>query len=129
MKPVKPFKHIKVVKVDLEREFYTKHGQHLKNMGKRKVSVKIAEVEPNSLYWKTDQEDKGSQTPIEEKTFLQDLEATALDKEVVTPIVEIHGESAEEVKGRSDSWTKSGSLENLGNPTTKKSIKKVEKNQ
>jgi hypothetical protein len=43
---VKPFKHVKVVKVDLEREFYTKHGQHLKNNGKGKISVKIALVEP-----------------------------------------------------------------------------------
>jgi hypothetical protein len=88
MKPVKPFKHVKVVKilVDLEREFYTKHGQHMKNMGKEKVVVKIAQAvttilqeqkrEPISLYWKTDQGDKRSQAPREEKTLIQeDLKA------------------------------------------------------
>jgi hypothetical protein len=60
------------------------------------------------LYWKTDQEDKGSQAPREEKTFIQeDRKATALDKEVVTPNVAIHGESAVEAKGRSGKWTQS----------------------
>jgi hypothetical protein len=44
MKLVKPFKHVKVVKVDLGREFYTNHGQHMTNMGKGKVAVKIAQA-------------------------------------------------------------------------------------
>jgi hypothetical protein len=80
----------------------------MKNMGKEKVGVKIAQAvttilqeqkrEPISLYWKADQEDKGSQAPREEKTLIQeDLKAT-----VTTPNIAIHGESAEEVKGGSD---------------------------
>jgi Cu/Ag efflux pump CusA len=88
MELVNPFKHVKVVKVDLEREFCTKHGLHMKNMGKEKVTVKISQAvttilqgkkrEPISLYLKTVQEDKGSQAPREEKTFIQeDLKATA----------------------------------------------------
>jgi hypothetical protein len=43
-KLVKLFKNVKVVKVDLEREFYTKHGHHIKNMGKEKVAVKTAQA-------------------------------------------------------------------------------------
>jgi hypothetical protein len=31
MKLMRPFKHVKVVQVDLEREFYTKHSQHDKS--------------------------------------------------------------------------------------------------
>jgi hypothetical protein len=87
MELVKPFKNDKVVKADLEREFYTNHGQHMKSMGKEKVAVQTAQAvtiilqEPISLYWKTDQEDKGSQSPREENTFIQeDLKATALDR-------------------------------------------------
>jgi hypothetical protein len=109
MKLVKTFKHVKVVKVDVEREFYTKHGQHMKNIGKEKVAQKTAQAvttilqEQIILYWKTDQEDKGSQATRGEKTFIQeDIKATVLDKKVVTPNVAIHGKSAEEVKGGSD---------------------------
>jgi hypothetical protein len=61
----------------------------------------------------------GSQAPREEKTFIQDLKATVLDREVVTRNVAIHEESAEEARGRSDEWIQPGSLENLGNSTTK----------
>jgi hypothetical protein len=83
------------------------------------------------LYWKTNQKDKGSQAPREEKTFIQDLKATVLDKEVVTHNVAIHEESAEEVKGGSDNWTQSRSLENLGNSTTKaiRESKRLKKTQ
>jgi hypothetical protein len=98
MKLVKPFKHVKVVEV----EFYTKHGHHTKNMGKEKVAVKTAQAvttilqeqkrEQISLYWKTDQEDKGSQATRGEKTFIrEDLKVTVLDKKVVTPNVQFMG--------------------------------------
>jgi hypothetical protein len=46
---VKPFKHVKAVKVDLEREFHTKQGQHMKNAGKEKVALKIAEEQIREL--------------------------------------------------------------------------------
>jgi hypothetical protein len=80
-------------------------------MGKGKVAVKTTQAvshilqeqkgDPISLYWKTNQEDKGSQSQREERTFIQeDLKATVLDKEVVTPNAAIQGESAEELKGR-----------------------------
>jgi hypothetical protein len=40
MKLMKPFKHVKVVKIDLEREFYTEQGQHMINISKEKVILK-----------------------------------------------------------------------------------------
>jgi hypothetical protein len=112
-----PFKHVKVIKICLEREFYTKHGQYMKNMGKEKVAVKIAQALTTILQEqkrRKDQEDKGSQAPREGTIFIrQDLTVT-----VVTPNVAIHGESAERIKGRSGNWTQFGSLENLGNSIT-----------
>jgi hypothetical protein len=76
LKPMKPFKHVKVAKVGTEREFHTKQGQHMKNTGKEKVALKIAQPvtitlqeqirEPKCFYWKSNQEDKGSQTTRED---------------------------------------------------------------
>jgi hypothetical protein len=151
---MKPYKHVKVVKVNLEREFHTKQGKHMKNAGKEKVALKIAQAvtislqeqirELISLYCKTNHEDKGSQAPREEKTIIQeDLKVTVLDKKEVTSSVIIHRKLADEIKGTSVDMTQSGNIENLDNssaqvvraskrlkkpPTTKKDAFMVKEN-
>jgi hypothetical protein len=42
MKLVKPDKHATVIKVDLERQCYTRHGQHLNHEGKDQVASCLA---------------------------------------------------------------------------------------
>jgi hypothetical protein len=132
-KLMRPFKHVKVVQVDLEREFYTKHGQHMTKVGKEKVALKIAQAtanilheqtsEPISLYWKTDKVNKGNQVPREDRTIMQEeLGEAALDMEVDTPGAATCEETAEVVKGGLDDSTQPGSpenLDNLGNSSTR----------
>jgi hypothetical protein len=70
MKLMKPFEHVGVVKLDLESESYTRHGQHLINGEKEKATLKIARAvstilqeqrnEPISLHWKNDLEETKS---------------------------------------------------------------------
>jgi hypothetical protein len=110
MKLTRPFKHIKIVQVDLEREFYTKHGQHMTKEGKEKAALKIAQAatnvlqeqtrEPISFYRKTDQANEGNQVPREDRSIIQEeLRETALDVEVDASSAATCEESAEEVKG------------------------------
>jgi hypothetical protein len=59
---MKPFKRVRVAKVESKREYFTRHGLHMNRVGKEKTSSKIAKVvctmfheqtrEPNRLYWK-----------------------------------------------------------------------------
>jgi hypothetical protein len=109
MKLTRPFKHVKVVQVDLELEFYTKHGQHMTKESKDKVALKVAQAatnvlheqtrEPISLYWKTDQVNEGNQVPREDRSIIQgELAETALDMEVDASSAATCEESAEEVK-------------------------------
>jgi UDP-glucose 6-dehydrogenase len=44
VKLMKPYKHVTVVKADLEREFFTRHGQHINNLGKEKKALRIVRV-------------------------------------------------------------------------------------
>jgi hypothetical protein len=44
VKLMKPYKHVAVVKVDFDREFFTRHGQHMNNLGKEKIAPRIARV-------------------------------------------------------------------------------------
>jgi hypothetical protein len=96
MKLVRPSKHVEVGKVDLEREFYTKQGQHMTNVGKEKAIKRAHNIhheqtrELINLFWKTDQVNKGNQ--------VQEPKETTLDKEVVTPNAAIYEESAEEAE-------------------------------
>jgi hypothetical protein len=65
VKLMKPYIHVTVMKVDLERKFFTRHGQHMNNLGKEKIALKIASVVTNlfssqgeaiRLHWKDDYE-------------------------------------------------------------------------
>jgi hypothetical protein len=44
VKVMKPHKHVIVVKVDLDRKPFTRHGLHMNNSGKEKIMLKIAHV-------------------------------------------------------------------------------------
>jgi hypothetical protein len=43
-KPMKPYKHVTVVQVDLKRKFFTKRGLHKSSVGKEKVVLKVANI-------------------------------------------------------------------------------------
>jgi hypothetical protein len=64
VKLVKLFKHVIVVKVDLDGKFFTRQGLHMNDLGKETIALKIANVvnkifmkqddNPVSLYWKNE---------------------------------------------------------------------------
>jgi len=41
---MKPYKHVIVVKVDLDRKFFNRQSMHMNNLGKDKIALKIANV-------------------------------------------------------------------------------------
>ena len=59
---MKPNKHVMMVKVELDRKFFTRHGLHMNNLGKERIALKIANAittilqkqteDPISLCWK-----------------------------------------------------------------------------
>jgi hypothetical protein len=42
MKITKIFEHVSIMEIDPNREYYMKHGQHLNNLGKAKVSKQLS---------------------------------------------------------------------------------------
>jgi Cu/Ag efflux pump CusA len=82
LKLMKPFKHVKVVKVDPKREFFTKYGLHMNNVGKGNTALKRANVvtttfqnqieEPIRLYWKTEYEDGVNYTSSGDNIIMQE---------------------------------------------------------
>ena len=88
VKLMKPYKHVTVVKVHLDRKFFTKQGRRMSNLGKEKIALKIATVvtkifhkqeEIISLYWKNDYEVSVSDSSNEDNIILQeDPKATPL---------------------------------------------------
>jgi hypothetical protein len=44
VKLMKPYKHVIVVKVNLDRKFFTRQGLHKNNLGKERIALKIANV-------------------------------------------------------------------------------------
>jgi hypothetical protein len=44
LKFIKPLGHVKVIKVESNREYFTRHGLHLNNEGKEQVIRKVANV-------------------------------------------------------------------------------------
>jgi len=83
---MKPYKHVTVLKVDLDRKFFTRQGLHMNNLGKEKIAFKIAIVvaeifrrqeEIISLYWKNECEVSVSDSSNEDNIILQeDTKAT-----------------------------------------------------
>jgi len=81
VKLMKPYKHITVVKVDLDRKFFTRQGLHVNNLGKEKIAFKIASVvteifrrqeEIISLYWKNECKVSVNDSPNEDNIILQE---------------------------------------------------------
>ena len=81
VKLMKPYKHVTVVKVHLDRKFFTKQGRRMSNLGKEKIALKIATVvtkifhkqeEIISLYWKNDYEVSVSDSSNEDNNILQE---------------------------------------------------------
>jgi len=65
VKLMKPYKHVTLVKVDLDWKFFTRQGLHMNNLGKEKIALKMANVvtktflkqeEIISLCWKNEYE-------------------------------------------------------------------------
>jgi hypothetical protein len=86
VKLLKPYKHVAVVKVDFDREFFTRHCQHMDNLGKENIALRIARVvtdlfssqeETISLHWKTDYEVRvGDSSDKDAATMQEDPKAT-----------------------------------------------------
>ena len=78
---MKPYNHVMVVKVDLDRKFFTREGVHMNNLGKEKIALKIAnvvtkifltQVEIISLFWKNENEVSVSDSLNEDNIILQE---------------------------------------------------------
>jgi hypothetical protein len=69
---MKAFKHVTVVKIDADRELFTKHGLHMNSLGKERITKHIATSvlavlqkktqELHSIHWKTNQDDQDEWT-------------------------------------------------------------------
>jgi len=42
---MKPYKHVIVAKVDLDRKFFTRQGLHMNSLGKEKIALKVVNVQ------------------------------------------------------------------------------------
>jgi hypothetical protein len=69
LKFMKPFGHVKVIKVESNREYFTRHGLHMNNEGKEEVIRKVANIitmfqkhieEPIRLRWKTEHNERAN---------------------------------------------------------------------
>ena len=78
---MKPYKHVTVVKVDLERKFFTRQGPHMNNLGKEKMAFKIASAvtkifrkqeEIISMYWKNEYKVSVSDSSNKDNIILQE---------------------------------------------------------
>ena len=66
-KLMKPYKHVMVVKVELDGKFFTRHGLHMNNLDKGRIALKRANAvttilqkqteDPISLCWKNEPDD------------------------------------------------------------------------
>jgi len=74
IKLMKPHKHVTMVRTDLDRKFFTKHGMHMNKLGKERIALEMANTVANillerekviSLQWKNAQGDSVSDSPTE----------------------------------------------------------------
>lgn len=139
MKLMKPFEHVNVVNLVMERECYTKHGQHMNKRGKRKVASQLAmlittilqeqRTVPICLHWKNNLEDEKTQALGEYSISINSLKKIVSDKEIVTCNVIRQDVSTEEAKESSEKGIQLGSTENLEYPSVKvvRSSKRLKK--
>jgi hypothetical protein len=75
IKLMKPHKHVTMVRTDLDRKFFTKHGMHMNKLGKERIALEMANTVVNillerekviSLQWKNAQGDSVSDSPTED---------------------------------------------------------------
>jgi hypothetical protein len=103
VKLMKPYKHVTVVKVNIDRKFFTRQDLHMNNLGKERIALKIASVvtkifmkqadDPISLYWKNEHDVSVSDSSNEDNTILQEDPKAA---PLLTPNVEaLIGEAAQ----------------------------------
>jgi len=81
VKLMKPYNHVMVVKVDLDRNIFTRECLHMNNLGKEKIALKIGNVvtkifltqeEIISLFWKNENEVSVSDSLNEDNIILQE---------------------------------------------------------
>jgi hypothetical protein len=86
IKLMKPYKHVTVVRIDVDRKFFTRQGMHMNNLGKERIALETANTAANillkqekviSLQWKSVQENSMSDGPTEDNISLQDLKVTS----------------------------------------------------
>jgi hypothetical protein len=87
IKLMKPYKHVTVVRIDLDRKFFTRHGMHMNNLGKETMALEMANKATSillkqgkviSLQWKNVQKNSMSDGPTEDNISLQeDLKVTS----------------------------------------------------
>ena len=85
---MKPNKHVMMVKVELDRKFFTRHGLHMNNVGKERLALKIANVvttilqkqteDSISLCWKNEPDDSVSDSSKEDN-IITNVEASIND--------------------------------------------------
>jgi hypothetical protein len=55
VKLMKPFKHVTVIKVELERKFFTGQGLHMNKLGKERIALRIATAATTVLQKQTEE--------------------------------------------------------------------------
>ena len=78
---MKPYEHYTVIRIDLDRKFFTKQGRHMNNLGKERKALEMAntvasillkEEEVISLSWKDEKEISMGDGPNEDIICLQE---------------------------------------------------------
>jgi hypothetical protein len=81
IKHMKPYKHVTVARFDLDRNFFTRHGMHMNNLGKERIALEVANTVANivgkpgkviSLQWKSMQGNSMSEGSTVDNTSLLD---------------------------------------------------------
>jgi hypothetical protein len=94
MKLMKPYNHVTVVQVDPTRIYYTRHGQHMNNLGKERIALSLTNVITDmfntqdkiiTLPWKSDINMNGSYE-FYDSDF--DSDTTSIKVNPVTPPVD-----------------------------------------
>ncbi|PNF32780.1 hypothetical protein B7P43_G04509 [Cryptotermes secundus] len=137
-------KHVTILEIPQDRDYFTRHGLHLNGKGKEIICTQLSaiigklfqhiEFSPITLGWENNQDitlEKESSIAYndlndaqlnddvyedkKEKEHNEDFKEVAKDGEVIEPTAATYEESACEMERRSDDLTQTGSLDNLDN--------------